>query len=243
MTMRHILLLLLMSVAQAHTAGAQRSRSDCVIHTSKGHRLSIDRFTHIANGIATYERNGSLHDVHLTDIRKLTCNNQAYEIAGDTLRPIVRERQERKRANTWTGRPVAEHATGNAEVNRGVATEDAVGDTPAGSREAGMDAGVSATLSHQECAELGIQDARTYYKGGGAVLLGMYTAPTLILPPILGAIPPVALDRSNPNLPLYMNDPAYMEAYREEARKLKMTTTMSGMGLMLFILISALAFT
>lgn len=78
--------------------------------------------------------------------------------------------------------------------------------------------------------ELGITDARSHYHGGGAFIVSLLTSPTLIIPPIIAAIPPGS-NRTNPNDKLYDHEPHYKQGYRRKAHEKKAVHVLGGMVL------------
>lgn len=87
------------------------------------------------------------------------------------------------------------------------------------------------SLEHdQRMFELGRMDASTHYHGAGAFIASVLTSPTLVIPPIIAAIPPGS-NRSNPNLDLYDHDVHYRKGYRRKAHEKKALHVLGGMVL------------
>jgi hypothetical protein len=89
--------------------------------------------------------------------------------------------------------------------------------------------------------ELGKADAKQYYRGGGAFALGALTAPTLIGPLIVAAVPVSPYSKHNPYLQQYMDHPDYMRGYRKKAQSKKVANALLGMTLFWFLLLGSVS--
>lgn len=89
---------------------------------------------------------------------------------------------------------------------------------------------ISSVEHYERMYELGRIDAKAHYHGAGALIAGVLTSPTLIIPPIIAAIPPGS-NRSNPNLDLYHHDVHYRKGYRRKAHEKKAVHVLGGMVL------------
>jgi len=206
-----ILILAGVSSVRAQEKGLPEEK--CIVYLQNGKQVTNVTLWQLKGNILEYEKGGSLHDLAVEKITSIRCGDLEYEAANDTL--VKR-----------TGDGMA--AAGGSQMEMTTTNLQAVL-TP----ESALITSVplpAEVASPELYYRMGKADGKKYYNGTGAFISGLLTAPLIIVPPIIAAVPPSSPGDHNPNESLYYSNENYNLGFKKAAHGKKAVKVLEGLG-------------